>query len=146
MSSKEFKNRKLILHKYTENPLPSQRSIAKSLNFPKTTIQNVLKWYFETQTIDCKPWTGAKGCGSNAELVRKVIRFVKQNPGLSDKDRAEKLEISKIHVRRICLKAGLRSYRAIKVPNRLEKQNLIAKKWARLPYKTFWPKKIYASK
>lgn len=71
---------------------------------------------------------------TDLELKRKVLRSIKSNPGLSDNDRAKRYNSNRGKVRRIRLKAGYKSYKAIKMPNRTDKQNVCAKARARRLY------------
>lgn len=132
MSSKQLENRKLVLSKYLENPCASGRSIAKILNFPHSTVNNIISRYKETLSLERKPGSGGNHMPSNQELTQKIIRSIKNNPGTSDRDRAKKFNTSFSTARRIRLKAGYKSYHVIKQPNRSDKQSLVAKKRARL--------------
>lgn len=123
----EIEVRKTILCKFLENPSASGRSIAKSLKLPKSTVNDVLKKYKQSQSIERKPGTGRKPGLTKKELAPKILRSIKQNPGLSDADRAQKYGTSRWTVRRIRIKAGYKSYHAIKHPNRTDKQSLVAK-------------------
>lgn len=134
MQSNELENRKKILHKYTENPNVSASSIAKCLKLPKSTVCNVIKLFKATLTIDRAPGSGRKSGPADKKLALKVIKSLKNNPGLSVRDQAKKFNTSKSNIQKIRSRCGYKSYRAIKQPNRTEKQNLIAKTRARLLY------------
>lgn len=122
------------MHKYLENPSWSGRKIARDLEMPKSTVNNVLNRYKDTLSIERKTRTvKAKGT-RDQELREKVLRSIKVNPGLSDNDRAKRYGTSKSTIRRIRIYAKLTSYRTIKYPNRSEKQQSIAKKRARRLY------------
>lgn len=80
------------------------------------------------------PGSGRKRGPVDKKLTKKVLKSCKDNPGLSDNDRAQRYRTSRTNIRNIRLRAGLKSYKAIKQPNRSEKQNLTAKTRARLLY------------
>lgn len=130
MPSEQYDVRKSIVSKYLENPNLSGSSITKSLKLPKATVNSVIRKFKETLSIERKPGSGRKAGPANKELTQKVIRSIKQNPGLSDGDRAQRFGTSWNIVRRIRLKAGLESNRAMKQPNRTAKSSA-AKKQAR---------------
>lgn len=130
----EISNREKIVHKFIECPHLSGSAIAKQLKLPKSTVCRVIKQYKETLTIERKPRTNLKyGC-KNKDLEKKVLKSIKQNPGLSDRDRAKKYGCPVSTARLIRVRAGIRAYRAIKHPNRSDKQNVTAKQRARKLY------------
>lgn len=130
----EARNRELILHKFIENPTFSASSIAKILNFPKSTVCGVIKRYKETLTIERAPQKNRRKGFADKNLRNKIIRSIKTNPGLSDNDRAKRYGCSRSTVRRIRLEGGFNAYRAIKHPNRTDKQNSSAKTRSRKLY------------
>lgn len=134
MESKEQKNREKIVLKFIENPGLSGRKIAKSLNLPPRTVTDVINRYKDSLTVARKPRTGPNHNTINKKLFQKITKSVKENPGLSDNQRAVRYGTSVSTGRRYRLKAGLKSYRVIKQPNRSEKQSKVAKKRARLLY------------
>ena len=64
----------------------------------------------------------------------KVRQSLNRNPGLSDRDRGKKFNISRSLARKMRLKCGYKSYRAIRYPNRTDKQKIDIKKRTRLLY------------
>lgn len=130
----EVERRKLIVDKYLENPSWSGSKIAKSLNLPKTTVCRVLKQYKDSLSFDRKPQLNRRSGTKDKNLEKKVLRAIKQNPGMSDYDLSRKFKKSRSTLRRIRLRAGYKSYKAIKTPNRSMKQNKTAKTRARLLY------------
>lgn len=126
--------RKMIVHKSLDNPNWSGRKIAKILNIPKSTVNNVLKRYKQTLSIERKTRAAKKKGSGDPALRVKVLRSIRLNPGLSDNDRAKRYGTSKSTVRRIRKNAKLVSYRTIKFPNRSEKQQSVAKRRARILY------------
>lgn len=129
----ELNNRKKIVHKYLQNPSQSYSSIAESLKLPKTTVYCVIKRFIGSSSVDRRK-KKSKATPGNAQLVSKVVRSMKQNPGLSLRQRAKRFGTSYEMVRRIQENKGFKTYRAIKVPNRDDKQNLSAKKRVRKLY------------
>lgn len=130
----ELDNRKKILNKYLENPNQSYSMIAKSIQLPKSTVFDVISRYKKTLTVDRAPKTKDTSAFRNKILTSKIKRSVIQNPGLSLRQRAVKYGTSHETVRRILKKSKLRIYRAIKIPNRNDLQNLKAKKRCRKLY------------
>jgi hypothetical protein len=130
-----FRNaRQNILNKFIENPLAPASSIAKTLKLKVRTCQNVIKRYKETLSIGEKPRSGRKKGFVDKKLAAKVIRSFKTNPGLSLRDRAIRYGTSKSTIFRLRKHSGLKCYKAIKMPHRMEKQELTAKKRSRKLY------------
>ena len=136
MVGNELEKRKKVIAHFLENPNSSGRSIAKSLQLVPQTVNKIIKRYKETLEIERK--NGSGGCRKqmSREVRRKVIVSLKQNPRLSDQDRAKRYGISKSTSRNVRVKAGYRSYRVIKHPNRSDKQSKVAKNRARSLYDT----------
>ena len=130
----ELERRKLILNKYIENPLWSNSRIAKCIKMPKSTVNDAIKGYKNTLTVERAIQVNRKSGPQNQALKRKVIQSIKSNPGLSDYDRAKKFNAKRSTVRNIRVYEGYTCYRAIKYPNRTDKQNTEAKKRSRLLY------------
>lgn len=133
-STKDLDNRKKILHKYNENPRWSHSMIAKSIGIPKSTVGNVLRRFKKSLTVERTKGQGRKPGPSNKNLHQKIIRSFKQNPGLSNRKRAERLGTSEWTVRKAKSRADYKSYKSIKVPNRNEKQSKVVKQRARRLY------------
>ena len=130
----ELDNRKKLLHKYHENPSMSHSMIAKATGTAKSTVTSVLKRFKDMLTVNRAKGGGRKPGPVNKELAKKIVRSAQQNPALSDRDRAKRFGTSRETARRTRLQVGLTSYRAIKVQNRADKQNLNAKQRARKLY------------
>lgn len=130
----ELEKRKLIVHKHLENPSWSASKIAKVLKFPKSTVCLVIKRYKDTLSVDRAQRIYHKSGTRDKELRRKVLRYVKSNPGVSIHDLAKKYDSNFSTVRNILSREGYKSFCASKHPNRSLKQNLVAKKRARLLY------------
>lgn len=130
----ERERREKILHTHVENPTWSGGKIAKVLKFPKSTVNTVLKRYRETLTLDRAKQNKRRSGTYDRKLRAKIIRAVRNNPGISGRDLAKRFTAAHSTVRRICLREGFRSYHASKHPNRTLKQNLVAKSRARKLY------------
>ena len=131
---KELESRKVIVHKYLENTNVSRRMIAKSLNLPQSTVNRTINRFLDSQSIDRKQGSGGARVSTDKKVLTNIRRSFEQNPGLSDRDRAKRYSKSRSFVQKLRQKLGYRSYRSIKYPNRTDKQQLVAKKRARLLY------------
>lgn len=134
MDAKELGKRKIVVHKYNENPTMSVSEIARKLKMSKSTVYGIIKRYNKTLTVDRAPGSGRKAGPADKDLHRKLVRSIKQNPGLSNVDRAKKFGTTERTVRKTIKRCNLKTYHAIKSPNRTDKQNLTAKRRARLLY------------
>lgn len=134
MSSKQEKVRQTIAHTFIENQSASFSSIAKHLKLHKSLVCRVLKKYVQTLSIKVAPGRGRKTGPADKKIAQKVLKSLKQNPGLSDGDRAKIFGTSSSYIRKLRLKYGYMSYHAIKHPNRSDKQNFEAIKRARKLY------------
>lgn len=123
-----------IVHEKVENPNATIKEIAKKLNLVKSTVCRVLKRFREDGTTERKKGSGRKPGRKDPKAVQNIKRSLKQNPGLSDQDRAKRYGVSKSTARRIRLDAGYNMYHVIKQPNRTEKQATVAKTRARRLY------------
>lgn len=119
----------------------SGAKIAKLLKIPRSTVYTILSKFKQTLTIDRKKGSGKKRSFKDKKKVRDVIRSLSTNSGLSNRDRAKKYGCSEFLIRKIKKRHGYKSYHRLKVPHRSEKQNLIAKKRARILYKLLCAKK-----
>lgn len=139
MNSEE-KIREKIVHKFNENPNWSGRMIAKSLKLHAQTVNRVLKRFKETLSIKRKPGAGRKPGAVDPQLTNKVIRSCKQNPSLSDQERAQRFGTSRTNIRKIRYTAAMKSYRVVKRPNRTDKQQRDVKTRSRKLYENFLTK------
>lgn len=130
----EIKNRKRILHKYEENPNMSFSMIGKTLGISKSTVRDVINRFKSNLSVDRAKGSGRKTGYDNKKMANKIVSSIKRNPGLSDGDRAKIVGTSTSSVRRIRIQAGFKSYHAIKVPNRNDKQESKTKSRSRLLY------------
>ena len=130
----EKQNREKILHTFIENPTMSAFKIAKLLKFPKSTVYDVLKRYKETLSVERKPGSGGARRSIDPVVARKVVKSFKQNPGLSDGDRAARYGTTRDTARKYRIRAVYKSFSMIKHPNRSDKQVAITKSRIRLLY------------
>lgn len=134
MQSSELEVRQMIVHKMMENLDLSGSSIAKLLKLPKSTVNGVIKRFKESLTVDRARGSGKKAGPADKKLTQKVLKSFMNNPGISIRDRAKKFNTSASNIFKIRSRCGYKSFRAIKQPNRNDKQNLVAKKRARRLY------------
>lgn len=113
ISSRELENKKKVVHKFLENPNASGASIAKSLNLNQRTVRRIIKRFRDSPSVGRASGGGRKPGSADKNLAQKIIRSIKQNPGLSDNDRAKKFGTSPATVRRTRIKAGYKPYRNV---------------------------------
>lgn len=129
-----LENRQKIVLKYLDDPAVPIYKIAKSLKLPRTTAQGVLKKFKARLTNERAQGSGRKPGTHNKKLYQKVRLSFKTNPGLSNRDRAKRFNTSEGTIRNIRKKSGLKSFKAIKYPNRSDKQRFEVKKRSRRLY------------
>lgn len=132
--SKTKENREKIITKFIENPLLSHREIARQLKLPKTTVNNVIKRYKETKTIERRPGGGRKSGVVNQSLATKIERYVRKNPGATERKIAQKFKVSKSWVHKVLRLSGLKAYKVQKTANCNDQQAARAKTRARKLY------------
>lgn len=135
MSEQEAK-RSLIISEYLSDPRASFRSIGKKLGIPDRTVGRVVKRFKESQTISRKPGSGRKSGFECPIQAKKVINYVKRNPGTSLRQVGQKFNVAYTWVRKVTIKAGLNTYKVQKHANRNDVQAQKAKKRARKLYET----------
>lgn len=133
MSLTRLEIRKLTVHTYIENTTQSFASIAKKFEIGRKTVSTVKHRYSENLTVERTPGGGCSKGPANPAISAKVLRSIKNNFGLSDRDRAKKCETSRGNVRIISAR-DLKSFKAVKQPNRNDKQNLTVKPRSRKLY------------
>jgi len=107
MKTEQVKTRKLIVDKYLDNQAFSQLQLAKQLNLPKTTTQNVLSNFRKTLTIERKPGSSRKKGTMDNKLKQKILAVFRRNCNLSEWLVAEKVETSASTVHQIKGRANL---------------------------------------
>lgn len=87
----ELERRKLIVHKFHENPGVSNRKLAKSLNLDESTVRKVLKRYNDTLSIERAPRVYPKPMGRSPTMAKAVVRNAVRKPTSSLRQRAQAL-------------------------------------------------------
>jgi transposase len=134
MTSKQEEQRVKILLAQQENPTFSHAKLAKLLDVAKSTVTNVLKVFGERLSTARKPGSGSNRNRDMAATTKKVAAKYKRNPNLSIRDAAGKLNVSHTTVQRAKKRAGLSTFKKVKVANRDYKQNMSAKQRSRKLY------------
>lgn len=135
MHSKQEELRQQILGAVIDNPGQSHRWIGKRLGIHHSTVSRVVKMFQETKTIERRAGSGRKPKTEYPEKARKIRQYFKNNPNLSTRDVAKKVNSSKWFVQQTMKRAGLRVFKVRKAPNRTDKQNTVAKLRARKLYR-----------
>lgn len=130
MSSNREKVRKNIVDIYNENKQLSYAEVARRAKVSRQTARNVIFKFKKDLSIKHKKGGGPSGF-RNPQIVKKVKTLWKQNPNISIRDIARKLNISKSLVERIKKKENLRTFKVKKAPNRNEKGTKTARIRAR---------------
>lgn len=134
MSSKELESRKIILDKYMENPTWSFSLIARTLKKPASTVRYVIKRFRDQGSVERKPGSGGNRVPCNQKFIARILRDIKKNPCQSVRDLAKKFDIPKSNIQRIRKKYKLKSFKALRIPDRCEKQLLTARRRSRKLY------------
>ena len=87
----------------------------------------VIKRYKSSLSIERAKGYGRKSSFKNKKAAISIRRSFTQNPGLSNGERAKRYKVSEYFVRKVKKFYNFKSYRAIKYPNRVDKQSLTAK-------------------
>ena len=115
--TKEEDVREIIMHIYLQNPNSSYNSIAKSLQIHPYTVSRVIQRFSQTKLIKRKSGGGRKEGFNDIKLVIKLVNSFKNNPSLSQRERAKIYEFSHSFVAKVRNKHGFHSFKAQKVPN-----------------------------
>lgn len=133
MSTQEEARREIVRTKF-DFPNMSGAQIAKMLGKSERTVQQVLKTFWDRLTTQRKKGSGGKSGFNNKILARKIVTSLSRNPMQSGRDLAKKFKCSETFVRKVRKFYKLKSFRKQKVPHRTEKQNITARKRARIFY------------
>ena len=126
MKSKQDETHDKVLHFYMQNRSMSQRSIAKTLSLPQSTVNRIILRF--SKTGETKRKSGSSGSRkADPKLVLKVKRALTANPQLSLNDLCRKFSTTKSKIRTAKSKLQLKSYKVQKAPHRNDKQNATAK-------------------
>lgn len=86
------------MQKFSQDTTQSFASIGKKLNVGRKIVSTVIHRYSETLFVERAP-RGVRPKGpANPAIAVKVLRSIKNNPGLSDRDRAKKIGTSRATV------------------------------------------------
>ena len=127
MPSKPLEKRKTILHNYLQNSSVLLLSIAKTSESSKTTVYMVTKRYKSSLSIERAKGSRRKSGFKDKKAAISIRRSFTQNPSLSNRERAKRYKALEYFVRKVKKFYNFKSYRAIKYPNRSDKQSLTAK-------------------
>lgn len=133
MSSQEEARREIVRTKL-DFPNMSGVQIAKKLRKSARTVQQLLKNFEERLSIQRKKGSGRHKGFNNKLLARKIANSLLRNPTQSGRDLARKFKCGETFVRKVRRFYKLKTFRKLKVPHRTEKQNITARKRARLFY------------
>ena len=115
--------------------LPCRHLRSRSYSsFQKAQCMMFWNVYKETLSVERKPGSGGARRSIDPVVARKVVKSFKQNPGLSDGDRAARYGTTRDTARKYRIRAVYKSFSMIKHPNRSDKQVAIAKSRIRLLY------------
>lgn len=134
IQSQQEKMREIVVHKYFENPSRSYSSIARELKMNPKTVNRIIKRFKETLTIKQKPGRGRKSGPVDKELGKRVGLSFKNNPGLSQRKRAEKYGTSRPFIQRLMKNRKFNKYGMIRRANRRDKQETSARTRTRKLY------------
>ncbi|KAF2882220.1 hypothetical protein ILUMI_23943 [Ignelater luminosus] len=110
--------------------------IAKLLKLPRSTVGKVIRTYKERLSTERKPGSGRKTGFQNTNFAVRIRR----NPNLSERTVANEFGTSKATVHPVKVKAGLKTYKIQKVPDRDQEKERRAKSRARKLYNAFFTK------
>lgn len=129
--------RDLIITKFLQNPLLSHREISRQLNLPKSTVNRVINRYKESKTTERRSGCGRKPGVVNQLLASKVQRYVLKKPNATEREIAQKFNVSKTWVNKVLHLSGLKAYKIQKAANRSDQQAIRAKTRARKLYDVY---------
>lgn len=132
--SSQKQRRDLIIDKWHENTSATIKSIAKTLNMPKSTVQNVIARYKKTHSTSRKEGSGRKVGPIDPQLAKSIVKAFKTNPSRSVRFLANKFGVSKSYVQKVKKNNGLKSFKVLKAPSRDEKDEKKARSRARRLY------------
>ena len=101
--------------------------VTKSLQVAPLTVGSVIKRMLATGTIKKKQGIGENRIKFDKKPALKILADYRRKPSQSVRDMALKYGKSKSFIQRIKKKFNLKTYRAVRVPDRNEKQHERAK-------------------
>lgn len=127
-------NREKIITNYLKNPFVSQRLLARNLELPQSTVNDVIRRYKTTLTVERNRAGGRKPGIVNQNLASKVINYVKKKPNATEREMALKFGVSPSWIRKVLLLANLKAFHVQKYANRNDQQSARAKTRSRKLY------------
>ena len=109
-------------------------SIAKASESSKTNVYMAINRFKSSLSIERAKGFGRKSGFKDKKAAISIPRSFTQNPGLSNRERAKRYKVSEYFVRKVKKFYNFKSHRAIKYPNRSDKQPLTVKTRARKLY------------
>lgn len=130
----QIQRREQIVAKWLSNPNRPNHFIAKELKIHRRTVDKVIKRYLETLSTAQKPRVKEHGGPRDPNLERNIIRTIRKNRSMSERDIAKKNCTSQSMVRRAKKRAGMKTKKKSKVPKTTAKQQATIKKRSRKLY------------
>lgn len=125
-----------------ENPKWSYKKIAKEVKVNEKTVSKAIKLYQEQLDLSRKPGSGRKKGFRSPKKVKKVVAKLQQNPNISNRKLAIKVNTSETTVRKIKKHVGLKTYKIQAIPDRNAEKNVDAKNRAQKLKSDFFDKKM----
>lgn len=129
-----MQRRKEIVDKWLSNPMRPNHFIAKELKIPRRTVDEVIKRYKRTLSTTRKARVNEHRGPRDPNLERKIVRTIRKNRSMSERDIAKKNSTSQSMVRRAKQRAGMKTRKKSKVPKTSAKQRATIKKRSRKLY------------
>lgn len=130
----EEERRKIIIDKWMKNPERPHHFIARELNLPRSTVDTVLKRYFETKSTSRRARKFVPLGPRNSSMNNRVVGEILRNRQLSVRDVAKKCGTNEAMVQRVKKRNGLKTFKKQKVAKTSEKQRSVIKTRARKLY------------
>jgi len=124
---KQEETRKIVIRLQKENPRWSQKTIANKANISQSAVSKIIRRFNENLGVTRKVGSGRKEGFSSPKKVSKVVALFTKDPGMSERRVAKKVKCSKTKVGRVKSKAGLKTYKVQKVPDRNATKSLEAR-------------------
>lgn len=130
----QLERRKIVIDKWLENTDRPTSLIAKDLKMARSSVKSIIDKHVECLSIARKPGSGRKSGPSDPKLHRKVVRTIRANRSMSQRDLAKKCGTSQRLIQKTMQREGMKSYKKVKVPRVSEKQQGTIKTRARKLY------------
>lgn len=129
-----------IIQIIQKKPYWSYTKVAREVHVTRQCVSRVVKKFNKDLKIERKPGTGKAKLVTNDAKAKKVEKLLLALPNISGREVARRVQCSESFVRRVKAKAGLKTFKVQKVPDRNAKKNIEAKKRAKLLKKEFFQK------